>query len=257
MRLLWKIRYLDTRDRQFKDRYRFLDTQLLDAATKAAVELCYELEPAGAKRSMLKYRQRFQDLNESDGSLENFFAQEPMPSTFFVDGYFENENGDVLTDKQMAVALTGNPDAVMFPPWATKHDIELALTPKRPIPIDQITMSQEQLDVLGYFARDVREMRGAALYSEGPGTIGTVAGGPPALETAITDEEIRSFVTIFRRLYMENEPANFLKAVAVFADAAQGYPLIKWVQGVAGQYSGELDTSPQWTPFAGNVSADR
>jgi hypothetical protein len=111
MRLLWKIRYLDTLERQFKDRYRFLDTELLDPATKAAVELCYELEAPEARRSMLKYRKLFQELNESDGGLESFFAQEPMPSTFFVDGYFEDQNGNELTNKQMGAALTGNPDA--------------------------------------------------------------------------------------------------------------------------------------------------
>jgi hypothetical protein len=90
----------------------------------------------------------------------------------------------------------------------------------------------------------------SAVMEDGPGTI-HLAGIPPItptsrvrLETAVSDEEIRSFVTIFRRLYMENEPANFEKAVAVFVKALGGHPYGKWVEVEAKVYEEQLTASP-------------
>src|SRR4051812_21386560 len=116
----------------------------------------------------------------------------------------------------MAVALTGDPDAVLFPAGTEQHIIEYALAERRPIPIYKISLSQDQLKILGYFVRDLRELLASAFYKDGPGELTSTDSRGPTLQTAVSDEEIRSFVTIFRRLYMENEPANFLKAVAVF-----------------------------------------
>ena len=42
MMLLWKIRYLDRSDKQFKDRYLYLNTKSLDPVTRATVELVAE-----------------------------------------------------------------------------------------------------------------------------------------------------------------------------------------------------------------------
>ena len=38
MLLFWRIKYLDSRDRQFKDRDLTLDTTTLDAVDRAAIE---------------------------------------------------------------------------------------------------------------------------------------------------------------------------------------------------------------------------
>jgi hypothetical protein len=69
------------------------------------------------------------------------------------------------------------------------------------------------------------------------------------LKTAATDEEIRSWLTIFRRLYMAREPANFLKAVDAFVTAIGDHPYAKWVAGIAAEYQALLDTD------AGNESS--
>jgi len=251
MLLLWRIRYLDTRDKRFKDRDLYLDTDSLDPATKAAVELCYELGEAGNHRCMLRYRSLFREEDCSEAERNATLQRASSCGSVFVRDYFEDENGDELTHRQMAAALTGNPDAIMLPAGAKQHDIDYILTDKRPIPIDQVSPSQKQLNVLGYFTRDLREMTASAFYKDGPGTLRTSGDADPILETAVTDEEIRSFVTIFRRLYMEKEPANFLKAVATFSDAIQGYPLAEWVQGVARQYESELKEKPVFVPIIG------
>jgi hypothetical protein len=91
----------------------------------------------------------------------------------------------------------------------------------------------------------------SALFRDGPGTLSGVGGGGLTLQTAVTDDEIRSFVTIFRRLYMQNERANFVKAVAVFAAALDRYALADWVKGIAGEYQAEMDRQPDYVPFFG------
>ncbi len=118
--------------------------------------------------------------------------------------------------------------------------------------MQQISLSQEQLNILGYFTRDLRELLSTALYKDGPGSLsGPWSDGRLHLKTAVSDEEIRSFVTIFRRLYMEKEPANFGKAVAVLATALFGHPVAKWVQAVATEYDKSLEQPPDSVPMVG------
>src|SRR5207249_49579 len=50
--------------------------------------------------------------------------------------------------------------------------------------------------------------------------------------------------------YMENEPANFCKAVAVLAGALPGHPVTKWVQAVATEgYEKALEQPPDSAPM--------
>ena len=251
MLLFWRIRYLDTRDKQFKNRDLWLETDTLDPITKAAVEATHDLEDPGRGRGMLRYKHLFGEEDYSAAHLNELCARHGGMKGVFIHDYFEDENGKELTNKEMAVVVSGNPDAVMFPAGAKQYDIDYVLAEKRAIPIDQISLSADALNVLGYFTRDLREMLASAFYKDGPGKIVGSPGSEPVLQTAVTDEEIRSFVTIFRRLYMEKEPANFLRAVEVFTDAIDGYPLANWIRGIAGEYEAELDSQPDFVPFLG------
>ncbi len=71
----------------------------------------------------------------------------------------------------MAVTLTGNPEAEYFDPRFTQNDIQYFQAEKQPIDVDQITMTREQLKILGYFVRDLREMLGSSFYRNGPATL--------------------------------------------------------------------------------------
>ena len=75
--------------------------------------------------------------------------------------------------------------------------------------------------------------------------------GDPVLETAVTDDEIRSFVTIFRRLYMtgKNDPASFLRMTGVFTRAVGDHPYGAWITGVADEYQTRLDSTPDMRPI--------
>jgi hypothetical protein len=236
---------LDSRDKQFKDRDLWLDTETLDPISKAAVEATYALNHSGC-REMLRYRHLFREERPAGNSLA-------FHGGFFVPDYFEDEAGQELSYKRMAVVLTGNPQAEFFPPGTKPHYAEFCLAEKPPIHLQQISLSPEQLDVLGYFTRDLRELLAAALYKDGPGSLcGPWSDGQLHLKTAVSDEEIRSFVTIFRRLYMDKEPANFSKAVAVFTSALSGHAVAKWVQAIATEYAKALEEPPESVPMLGS-----
>jgi hypothetical protein len=248
MLLFWRIRYLDTRDKEFKDRDLYLVTDDLDPVTRAAVEVSYQLANAEQRRDMLRYRHLFRELG-TEVDLNALRVRYRGTGTVFSIDYFEDENGRELTSKQIAVTLTGSPTAFMVPAGAKQHYIDYMLADEQPIALDHITLSQEQLGVLGYFARDFRQLRSSTFYHEGPGVL-HASEDDCELRTAVKDEEIQSFVMIFRRLYMKKEPANFLKALGVFEEALRGHPLADWIKGVAEEHNAELLQFPWLVPFA-------
>lgn len=242
MLLFWRIRYLDSRDRQFKDRDLWLNTDHLDPVTKAAIEATYALGDS-SRRAILRYRNHFQEERPVAASLD-------FGGCFCLPDYFEDEAGQELSLKRMAVILTGNPEAIFFPSGAKPHDIEFWMAEKPAIDLDRMTLTPQQLNILGYFTRDLRELLSTALYKDGPGSLtGPGSGERWFLKTAISDEEIRSFVTIFRRLYMEKEPANFNNAAAVFTEALAGHPVAKWLLAAKAEYDSELEQAPDSVPL--------
>lgn len=168
--------------------------------------------------------------------------------TVFLIDYFEDENGNEISRGEMGPTLTGSPTAIVIPSGAEQHDIELILAVRKHVPVAEVSLELDDVRLLGYFCRDFSEMKESAFMKEKPGTI-TKTGGKVGLKTAVTDDEIRSFVTIFRRLNMEKEPANFEKAVAVFVKAMGNHPFGKWVAGVAGKYKSHLDNTPYCPPY--------
>jgi hypothetical protein len=253
MLLFWRIRYLDEKDGDWKNRDLWLDTNSIDPVSKAALEMIVALKSSSQVRRVRAFRGLFQEKTLSEQEWRQLVDSQGTPRHIFVEDYFEDENGDELTSKKLALALTGNPDAVMFPRGSTPNDIEYFQADKQPIELSQIAVPPDQLGILSYFVRDLRELMTSALMKDGPGSISSGGSRKPGwhLNTAVSDEEIRSFVTIFRRLYMRGEPANFLKAVDVFADAVQGYPIAKWIRGIANQYQAALNAPPTTLPFRG------
>jgi len=243
---------LDTRDKKFKDRDLYLDTNSLDPVTKAAVELCEEMRTSGDRRGVLRHRHLFREKARSPDELKQIAERDGRFSTFCIPDYFEDEEGDELPMAKMGAVLTGDPDSVLLPAGAKPHDAEFMLADKTPVILDAISLSSEQLGILGYFSRDLRELTATEFFNEGPGTLTSAGTRESEIETSVSDEEIRSFVTIFRRLYMKGEPANFAKAVCVFATALGDHPVARWVTGVLADYEAELGRKPDFIPLAGN-----
>lgn len=248
MLLFWRIRYLDTSDKEFKDRDLWLDTNTLGPVKKAAIEAIHDLRETGQEREMLRFKHLFREQNFSEIAFNDEVSPGFHMSGVSITDYFEDENGNELSQRQMAEILTGDPNAVLFSAGTRQYEIDFAFADRRPISIDQITLSPDALNVLGCFTRDLRKLRQSALFRDGPGTLSSNSATAPTLQTAATDEQIRSFVTIFRCLYMQKEPANFRKAADAFALAIDGHPLADWVQGIASHYEDELIKPPSVFP---------
>ena len=248
MIVFWRIRYLDRDDKQFKDRDLFLDTERLDAATRAEVELVVETKSRRTEREILKYRCLFEEDN-SDVATQKWLVAGKSVNSAFLTNYFEDETGKELTTHEMGPVLTGDPNSILIPSGARQHDIDFMMADPKPIPVAEVNLSAEECRLLGYFVRDFIEFQKSAFLEDGPGTISGGGDGDISLTTAVSGEEIRSFVTIFRCLYMANEPANFLKAAKVYCAAHGDHPYAKWVEGVACDYDLELNQVVDILPF--------
>ena len=169
---------------------------------------------------------------------------------FFLVDYVEDEIGNELTLQEAGELLTGNPNVIHVPSGTKQHDLDFMLSEKTPPPIAEVSLDENELRLLAYFTRDYRElitsafMQGEPISLHSDGDI-TKSDSNPTLETAITDEEIRSFLTIFRRFYMEKEPANIQKAIEIFVKVMNGHPYGNWANGVLDEYDALLTSIPK------------
>lgn len=249
MLLFLRIRYLDSRDKQFKDRDLYLDTSTLEPTTRLAVEYIHETrQPASRRREILRFRHLFTEEPPSADERQAVRDAGGTVGTVFLGEYFEDENGQELSTRRMGQILAGDDDAVLFPSSYRPHDIELALAEKDSIDVSQIGLEQDEVDSLAYFARDLDELLGTEFFRNGPGVISS-ARDSLSLQTATTADEIRSFVTVFRKLYMtRGERGAFVRAAAIFCSVVD-HPIARWVEGEVGQYTAELGAPPDHVPF--------
>lgn len=257
MILLWKIRYLHRVHKQFMDRYLSLDTRSLHPTSRAAVEFVAETK-SSCEREILKFKSLFAESSleglGSDCDLDGcprVMSVGPFP-------YFEDETGSEISGDEIGRILTGDSTVRLVPMGAKQHDIDFILAEQKSLPIASVSLTNEGSRLLGYFLRDLRELKTSAFMKDGPGSLqssGTALQstvGNHTLETAVSDEEIRSFVTIFRRLYMTgvHDPASFMKVVPIFQNALGDNPYSQWVRGTANEYQRLLDSVPETRLFA-------
>jgi hypothetical protein len=253
MMLFWKIRYWHRAERQFKDRCLYLATESLDPVMRAAVEPVVEDESLGRQREILKYKQLFREDRPAPERGDPYQPYEIKG--VFLPNYFEDESGQEIAPHDLGPLVTGSPTAMLIPPGLQKHDIDLMMADRRSIPVAEVVLGADDIRILGIFARDLREMTESTFMKDRPGTLSLGGSYPlsaasnPRLKTAANDDEIRSFVTVFRRLYMEKDPANFLKAVEVFVRAIGDHPYAAWVASVAAEFRARLASRAGQYPF--------
>ena len=249
MILFWRIRYLDRRDRHFYDRDLWLDTDSLPPKRRAEVEAIYEARELLPDAAVLKLLHLFKERSEVEADIHALVQRSGAFGGFSLPHYFEDENGHQIEEHKLGAVVRGEPNIITFPPGMRPHDIEFALARTAPPPIESLTIQEPDLRLFAYFDRDIKELSQSALMREGPGRLVSRGNAAPDLQTATTDEEIRSFVTIFRRLYMDKEPANFLESVDVFCRIVGDHPLAKWVRSEADLYSRSLQEAPDLVPL--------
>jgi hypothetical protein len=245
MLLFWKIRYLDRRTRQFNSHDLYLDTRNLDPTTRVAIELIAKDESPSSRREIFRFRDLFS--NEEPEHRAGMLYDGGEFRTVGPVEYVEDENGRELSDDEIARIMSGSPTARAIPAGAKKHHIEFMLSEPKLLPIKEVGLRPEEIGVLGYFVRDLGELAATAFMKGRPGTLHATGAPPgvfannPTLRTSASEEEIRSFVTIFRRLYMETELANFKKASAVFVTAVGDNPYGKLIDGNVKEYDHQLN----------------
>lgn len=241
MNIFWRIRYFDRKEKSFRNRDLFVDTTTLEPAVQHAIELIVERRKLANEREILPFRNFFCEMLESDWAARNSQSAGSFSSFALMD-YFEDEGGIEISHNELGQLLSGNPNSVVIPPGADQADIDLMFSPSTPYDLDSTTLTDQELRILAYFVRDIKSLASTALVKDGPGTL---HGGPRyKIETAVSHEEIRSCVGIFRTLYMENEPANLKKTAAIFIAANQGTPISRWVEAKLDAYQTELETYP-------------
>jgi len=247
MLLFWRIRYLDSRDRAFKDRDLWLDTQVLDHVSRARVELDLELGETDGHRNMLRHRHLFTEKERPPTSVPDRF------SGFLVSCYFEDENGLPLSQHRMGVILSGTPHALVVPAGADNHDIAFVTTETPPLPIDEMTLSESDIKALIYFTRDLRELLATSFAKEEslPVRLSCRGGTSWRLETAVSDEELRSFAMVLRRLYMKSEVGSLANAVDVTTKVLTNHLLGLWIRSSFTRYEQEVTEAPFWCPVFG------
>src|SRR5436305_10090300 len=144
MLLFWHIRYVDRASREFRNRDLWLITNDLDPVTRAAVEVAQELADRTNDRGMLKYRHLFCERADTPAELHELCERYGHFASFSLHDYFEDENCVPLSNKELAVILTGSQSAVMLPPGAQQHDIDHILAHKSPIDVGSISLDAEQ-----------------------------------------------------------------------------------------------------------------
>ena len=229
--------------KEFSRRVLYLDTETLEPADRHRIELCIERD--SYSREILKYRKFF--------TTERFSDQPFTPGrqwrTAGILNYLEDEHGNEVSHTEAARIQTGQQDIVVIPPGYRPHDIQLVLSPNSPIPekpLEYLKLKQDDVDSLALFDRDANELIRSQFYKTHPILHDDEHG---MWIESISTESIRSFVTIFRRLYMAKEPGNYLKACQTYSRHFLNKRLTTWIDAEVGVYKATLDSK---TSFCGS-----
>lgn len=213
MMIFWRIPILGPTMTRVGNRDLWIDTRTLEPIARAQVELWCESDDRERQIGASKFRSLFTDT-KPDG------PDSCSERGFVIRDYFEDVEGR--------------------PIWLHGQSAE-EVQPRHVEPVQKVSTSDLQL--LGDFVRDYGELASSSLFEEGPGRLSWSGTSSPTLETAVNDEEIRSFVTVFRRLYIDKEPANFAKAAEVYY--RNRWPMFHFVQSQADQFAKELQEPPE------------
>lgn len=247
MLLFWRIRYFDRRDMEFKNRDLYLDTSTLKPKERIAVEAIREMRHLGREHEILRYRHLF---IESPSYIESLHKESPLAiidkygryDSFGLLNYFENEIGEPISLDEIGSIKFGTTNLISIPPGVNSRDVYLSVSASTPFQFEMISLTDDQLRILSIFLHDINEMLKSAFMEEGPGSITYVPGEAPILTTSVSAEEISSYVIVFRRIYMKNEPANFFKAVNAFCAGVGKHPLVDSIRTFERDYRDLLES---------------
>ena len=229
---------------RFKKRNLCLDTNTLDPAVKSAVEFVVSLPNYGG-RELLRFRHLFKAEPTDRGFPDDDWKM------FAIDNYIEDEHGKEIGPDEIPQLITGHSNAVLIPGSAKSHDIEYALNSNVPVPYGSISIAEDKIRLLAIFSRDMRELLSTQLIKEGPGSFQFSEGREKVQHiTAVTGDQIRAHLMVFRRLYMKTEVACLTEAKAAFCELLVDHPLADFVKGRTDDYLEHLEQPPKNHPHS-------
>jgi len=246
--VLWKIERFNRSTKERSEKWLRLDTATLDAVLRHKVEWCLERHSIFS-RDILRYRCLFQHAIESvqesweaDGSHDRW-------RLIAVHDYAEDDEDKEISFTEIARIVTGEPDILLVPPGMRPHDMQLhylaSNTPLPPNPLDHIHLTQQEIDTLAYYLRDATELKEEHFFRNPPSL--HAQGNQQWLET-IPVENIRSFVIVFRKMYMDGEPGNYVKACDVYVRHFLNKRVTDWVSAERRLYEDFLSKQASFFP---------
>jgi len=232
MVIFWKIRCFHMLKKCYFDRHLRLHTNSLDTATKYRIEYCMD-NRSTRNRNILDFRHLFETEEEPSSIGEE---ERDTIEVFSIPEYFEDENSNRITSTDIARIATGNDKMVAFSGQYKAHDIRYILAKEPPLSakdLDGISLSQDAIDTLSYYVRDATELSDSALITKPPSLVSK--GCEVRVET-IAVEHIRSFVMVFRRLYMTGEKGCYIKACKVFCSNFPNKRSADWIEADKQEY---------------------
>lgn len=235
MIIAWRVLCFDRQTRQDSEKWLHLDTRTLPPVQQAAVELTMDTREYN-DRSMVKFRNLFAYTPDLEGKWGDGRVRS---TTLHVHDYLEDEHGKEISHRERVEIVTGKKGFVLVPQGAKQHDIDYMLSERQPFDFAATTLDDKQIDQFRYFIRDLDEMKASAFLREGSGTISIPLENRSAavLETAVSSEEIAAFIQTFRRLYMTEEPANFIATANTFVRFVRPHPVAKYVDACKTEFT--------------------
>lgn len=201
------------------DRALWLDTSSLDPVTKAAVELSRELDVHDHEARIIRFRNLFQEKTYDVDEFSSLCNCSGGVDCFFVPEYFEDEKKNPIS-KNTILRLLNSKESESEKKSDKRVNVKRTKEIKtEDFTITDVILDQDQLASLGYFTRDLVELSSSEFLKESPGTF-VSKGSETTVKTAATSDEIKSFVTTFRRLYMTREPGSFVNASKIYLSVA-------------------------------------
>ncbi len=242
MRVIWKVRSWE-KQRDFFDRSLEVRTEELAPVDRCVLEYVVQ-ECRESRFVMRRLRHHFREIREEDLNSHMWNAENVRP--ICVPDYFESADGREMTLTAIAREKFDNPNLVSIPSHFQKHDIDLMISensPPQPDPHLKISLNQDEINALSYFVRDAKELKQSAFHiGRGPSLHSTAGQSDYSLRN-FSEEQARSYITIFRRLYMDGEPGNFIRACELYCDRFLNKRITDWVGAEKKEYQSEL-TAP-------------
>ena len=149
-------------------------------------------------------------------------------------GYFEDEQGNPLSESEYMEAVLNLPPMVMlhngvYVPKDLPMKVAEASGFAELIPVKEgdISLSQDEIKILNQYIKDVYDLRNCSLLTPNSFICQAVGEGKYKCKKNITDEEFDSSLMVLRRICMRGDIASFTKVMSILQDSRKiHHPLV-------------------------------